>query len=133
MTIIAILGTLSAPAYYSFQVRNDLDVARDVLTQSLRRAQVLARASDGDTSWGVAIAAGQVTLFKGVSYPSRDTDYDESYGLPVHIRTSGRSEVVYAKFSGLPNLAGQTNDVITLTSGANELRAVTINAQGLVY
>ena len=53
VAIIALIAGIGTPVYQSFQTRNDLDVVTNTVAQSLRRAQVLARASDGDTTWGV--------------------------------------------------------------------------------
>ena len=127
VAVIAIIGGISVPIYQSFQVRNDLDIAAVTTAQSLRRAQVLAEAVDGDTSWGVEIQSGNITVFKGVSYASRDTNYDEVSDVPTSITSSGLSEVVFTKFTGLPASTG----TITLTSNANETRTITINAKGM--
>ncbi|OGI26088.1 MAG: hypothetical protein A3J76_04010 [Candidatus Moranbacteria bacterium RBG_13_45_13] len=125
---IAIIAGISIPIYQSFQVRNDLDIAAVEIAQTLRRAQVLAQAVDGDTSWGAYIQLGNITLFKGTSYVARDTNFDEVFDAPTSITPSGVSEIVFTKFTGLP----QTTGTITLTSNANETRNITINAKGMV-
>lgn len=128
VAIISLILGISAPVFQSFQVRNDLDISGVTLAQTARRAQMLARASDGDTSWGVYVTGGSIILFKGVSYATRDTTYDEVFTVPTSIVSTGLSEVVYAKFTGLP----QTTGTITLTSSTNETRIITINAKGMV-
>ena len=125
---IAAIAGMSAPIYQSFQVRNDLDIAATTMAQSFRRAAVLAEASDGDTSWGVRVQSGSITLFKGASYAARDTTLDEIFAVPTSITPSGTSEIVFAKFTGLPTATGTT----TLTSSTNEIRTITINAKGMV-
>lgn len=125
---IAIIAGISVPIYQSFQVRNDLDIATVEIAQTLRRAQVLAQAVDGDTSWGIKIQSGDMTLFKGASYVARDTNFDETFDLPTSITPSGVSEIVFTKFTGLPATTG----TITLTSNANETRTVTINTKSMV-
>lgn len=72
IAIITMLFGLSTPIYQSFQVRNDLDIAATTIVQSLRRAQVLSQAVDGETNWGVNVKSGSITIFKGVSYDARD-------------------------------------------------------------
>lgn len=126
-TIAGIAG-ISMPIYQSFQVRNDLDIAATTMAQSFRRAQVLAKASDGDASWGVHIQSGSITLFKGTSFAARDTTLDEIFVVPTSITPSGVSEIVFAKFTGLPTATGTT----TLTSSINETRTITINGKGMV-
>lgn len=128
VSVIMIIAGMSVPIYQSFQVRNDLDIAAVTIAQSLRRAQVQAQAVDSDTNWGVDIRTGSITVFKGVSYATRDTAFDELFDVPTSITPSGASEVVFAKFTGAP----QTTGTITLTSNANETRAITINAKGTV-
>lgn len=128
VTIIGIMTAIIVPIYYSFQVRNDLDIAATTTAQSLRRATLLSQAVDGDTSWGVKIQTGNITLFKGISYVVRDITYDEVSNLPTSITPSGLSEIVFTKFLGLPVSTG----TVTLTSNANETRTITINAKGMV-
>ena len=125
---IGIIVGIAAPLYQSFQVRNDLDIATVTLAHGLRRASVLATAVDGDTSWGVQTHSGAITLFKGVSYAARDVTFDEVFEMPASIAPSGVIEVVFAKFTGLP----QTTGTMTLTSTSNETRTITINAKGMV-
>lgn len=128
IAVIAIIGGISIPIYQSFQVRNDLDIAIVSTVQTLRRAQVLAQAVDGDTSWGISVLSGSIILFKGASYAARDTAFDEVFEVPASITPSGLSEIVFTKFTGLP----QTTGTITLTSNANETRTITINTKGIV-
>ncbi|EKD76164.1 MAG: hypothetical protein ACD_43C00207G0002 [uncultured bacterium] len=125
---ISIIAGISIPVYQSFQNRNDLDIAATTFAQSLRRAQVLAQAADGDTNWGVAVFSGSIVLFKGISYAARDANYDELSDLSPSITLAGTQEYVFAKFTGLP----QTTGTLTLTSVNNETRTITINAKGMV-
>lgn len=128
LSVIMIIAGLSTTVYQSFQVRNDLDIAAVTIAQSLRRAHVQAQAVDGDTSWGVDIRTGSITVFRGVSYAARDTTLDEVFEMPTSLTPSGIAEVMFTKFTGLP----QTTGTITLTSNANETRTITINAKGTI-
>lgn len=125
---ITIIAGISIPVYLSFQVRNDLDIAALEIAQSARRAQTLSKAVDGDTSWGIKIQLGSLLLFRGASYAARNTNFDEVFPVPTSIVPSGLSELVFTKFTGLPQVTG----VITLTSNTNETRNITINAKGAV-
>ena len=108
-----------------FQNRNNLDIAAATLAQTTRRAGVLARASDGDTNWGVYVEAGNLILFKGINYAGRDSSYDENYEVPLILVISGTQEYIFSKFTGYPLSAGST----TLTLN-NETRTISINAKG---
>lgn len=128
MAAIALIAGISIPIYQAFQVRNDLDIAATTIVNSMRRAQVLAQASEGDTSSGVNIQMGSVTLFRGASYATRSVDLDEIFEMPTSITPSGTAEVVFNKFTGLPVSVG----TITLTSTVNKIENITINAKGTV-
>lgn len=125
---VAVLAGISIPIYQTFQVRNDLDIGTTTIAQTLRRAQILSQAVDGDISWGIYIVSGNIILFKGASYAARDTTFDEIFDVPTSITPSGVSEIVFAKFTGLP----QTIGTITLISNINETRTITINTKGMV-
>ena len=128
VAVIALIAGLGTPIYQSFQVRNYLDIVAHSLVGSLRRAQVLSQAVDGDTVWGISVQSGAVTLFQGSSYVLRDVRFDEVFDVPRSITPSGVSEIVYEKFTGEP----QTSGTVTLTSTTNETRTITINEKGTI-
>ncbi|HEX8762979.1 MAG TPA: prepilin-type N-terminal cleavage/methylation domain-containing protein [Candidatus Saccharimonadales bacterium] len=131
VVIIGMLVGLSLPLFQSFQVRNDLDITTQSLADALRRAQTYARDGNGDSMWSVSIqsGAGMFYLYKGATFASRDSSYDESTTLQGNITgVSGLSDISFAKLTGTPLTTG----TITLTTGNNEVRTVTINAKGMV-
>lgn len=128
IALIAVLSGLSIVFYTSFQNKNSLDLATNTITQSLRRAQVLSRAMDGDSTWGLNVQSGSITVFKGASYAARDITYDETFDTPTNITPSGLSEVVFTKLTGDPNSTG----TFTLTNADGETSAITINGKGMI-
>lgn len=128
IAVIAIIAGIGTPIYQSTQVRNDLENASVAYAQSLRHAQILSRAMDGDTSWGVKIQSGSIVLFKGVSYATRDNTFDEVSDVPTSITPSGVTEIVFTKFTGLPATTG----TLTLTSSLNDIKTITINEKGTI-
>lgn len=128
VSIIGALTMISIPVYQSFQNQNDLDVAVGTLAQSLRRAQVLSRASDGDGGWGVYVATGTMTLFKGSTYAARDVAYDELWSVSGGVTVSGTQEFVFQKFSGYTSSTGS----IVLTSPNNDYRTLQLTTKGVV-
>lgn len=128
IAVIAILGAISLPVFISMLTRNDLAVAANTMLHTLRRAQILSQAVDGDSSWGMKANLGDITLFKGVSYASRDTNFDEVYSLSANITPSGISEVVFSKLFGNPNTVG----TLTLTSSNNEIQNISLNSKGFL-
>ncbi len=126
--VISLIGGIGAPVLYTFQNHNNLDIAVVTYAQNLRRAQLLAQGMDGDSSWGVKVQAGSITVFKGSTYASRDTTYDELTSMPNNITRTGTDEVTFSRLTGLP----ATTANLTLTSVNNETRTITVNAKGMV-
>lgn len=128
VAIIAVLSGLSLPLYESFVRRNDLDLTTQTIVAAIRRAETYARANNGDSLWGVSFQAGTVTLYKGASYATRTSGFDEAIALPGLVTISGLSDINFSKLSAAPSSTG----TVTLTSSTNDSRILTINAKGMV-
>ena len=128
MVVVTILAGFSIPVYRYFQTQNDLNIVRDEIVHSFRRAQILSQAMEDDISWGVDVRVGQITLFKGTSYASRDGNFDEVYDFSNNISFSGLGEIVFEKFTGEPNVTGS----VTATSVLGDSVVVTVNGKGMV-
>lgn len=128
VAIIGIVTAVSVPIYSAFAVRNDVDIASQQVASALRRAQTYARGMEDDSAWSVRVESTAATLFKGTTFGTRDTSFDETVTIPGSIAVSGLNEVQFSKFSAAPNTTGS----ITLTSNANEARTITVNAKGRV-
>ena len=127
ISILSIIAGLSIPVYQSFLARNDLSNSAESTASALRRANSYARGVKDDSTWGVKVQSSAITLFKGASFASRDTTYDESVSMPG-ITAAGMDEILFTKLTGVPS----ANGTITLTTTNNETRTVTLNAQGMV-
>ena len=125
---ITIITFIAIPIYQSFQVRNDLDIAGTTIAQSLRRAQILSVSSDGDSTYGVKVQSGSITIFHGTSYILRDITLDEIFDMPTSIASTGIDEIIFNKLTGFPMSTGS----VILTSSINETRTITINEKGMV-
>lgn len=128
IVLISLIAGFSVPFYQTFQVKNDVVIAANTVSQSLHRAQILSQSVAGDTSAGVYIGGGSIVVFRGASYGARDTNYDEVFNLPGSITPSGLQEVVFNKFTGLP----QSNGTLTLSTSVGKTLNVTVNAKGMV-
>lgn len=128
LALIALLSGIAVPSFHLLAVSNDLDVATNTTLQTLRRAQTLSQAVDGDSSWGVKLQASDITLFKGSSYALRDTNFDEVYTLSGNVTPSGILEIVFSKLLGNPSTTG----TLTLTSSNNETQNITLNSKGFL-
>lgn len=128
IAIFAIVIGFTAPLFYSFQVRNDLDLTISTTAQYLRRAQLLSQAGKRDDSWGVIVKEEEIVLFKGESYAGRESGLDETFLLSRTVTPSGVSEVVFEKLTGEPQ---NTGDII-FSSSINETRIIKINEKGII-
>jgi len=76
----------------------------------------------------VEMQAGTATLFRGTSFASRNTAYDEALSIPASVSSSGLTEVQFAKLTAAPNTTGS----ITLTSTTSDTKTITINSEGTI-
>lgn len=130
VAIVVLIGGISAPVYQNFQVRNNIDLAVEDAVHALRRAQILSQSGEGDSTWGVYISTGNITIFKGASFAARDVSFDEVFEFPPNMTTSGTSELVYSKMYGDPQSALPAT--ITFTSINGDSRDVFINSEGMI-
>lgn len=127
IALIIIVAGVSAPVVVAFQRQNYLNIAKTVIVESWRRAQVVSQAGEGDTTWGVQVGIGTVTVFKGTSFAVRDPLYDEVYDIAPSISPSGAVEIVFSKLTGFP----QSSGTLILTDTNNDTQAMSINAKGM--
>jgi len=133
LEILLVIGIISAllvaiiPMGLDFYKNQELSTQIQFLIQTLRRAQSKAMSIELDSPFGVRVNTQNYVLFKGTSYLTRDTPYDEVFDLPQIINSSGLSEVVFSKLEGKPNVTGN----ITLSSN-NKSRTININDFGTV-
>lgn len=128
VALLAIILLLGTPISYNIYLRNDLDITASNIAQASRRAQTLSQAHSGDSSWGIYVQSGSITIYKGNSYGTRDTDFDEVTVISNALTPSGVQEILYSKFDGEP----QTTGSIILTASNNETRTITIAEKGMV-
>jgi prepilin-type N-terminal cleavage/methylation domain-containing protein len=128
LSVLLILSAASLPIIWPYLTQNDLEVATQVTTESLRRAQVLAMAQKKDSSWGVKIQANNVIIFQGTSFENRDNSFDELINFLITLQVSGPDEIIFEKLSGIPNQNGN----IVLSNSENQSKSVNINSKGLI-
>ena len=126
ISLIALLAGMFLPLYSAVYVKNDLDLAASAIVQDWRRAQLLAQAVDGDSTWGVHVQTGSVTLFQGPNYVGRAIAFDEVFTFSDTITLAGLTDVVFSKMLGEPTPAG----TLTVTASNNDVRAITLTSKG---
>lgn len=127
ISIIVILAGFSLPIYKNLLMKNDLDIAVNIVNASLHRAQILAQSVDSDTTWGLKAQNTSIVIFKGINYASRDAAFDEIFDTSSTISISGLNEIVFTKLSGSPVSTGTIN-----LSTVSDSRTVSINEKGIV-
>jgi prepilin-type N-terminal cleavage/methylation domain-containing protein len=110
---------------------------RQVL-EGLKLAQIKSISRYKNSEWGVYFldntgSPDQWIIFKGSTYTSRDTAYDQITTLPsslsfTSISFNGTSELKFAQITGTPSTSGS----LTLTSTENEAQTITVSARGVV-
>jgi prepilin-type N-terminal cleavage/methylation domain-containing protein len=123
VSLVGAIAGVGIPLYRDYQIRNDLNLATEQVTQGLARARLLSQAAQEDDNWGFYAPAG--VLYKGDSYAERDPAFDETYPMPSTITIQGLMEVNYGKIAGLPDATGD----ITLTTINDDTRNILIEVK----
>lgn len=131
LVVISIIGLFIGFSESSLRLFRSQMNARDTTStyvQALHRAQRLAQSGRGDAPWGVMATTSRIVLYKGASYTTRDSVYDEPYASTGAFEVSGLTEVTFAKLSGIPNTTGTTTIVVDTVPTTE----VYINAKGTI-
>jgi len=130
LVVIVIIASLSAatiPIASSFLVRNYLHDSSDELMSLLYSARINSLANKNNSTWGVSVVTPQMTLFKGSSFATRDTAFDQSFDIPSSI-TITNDEIIFDQQTG--NADAVTSFSVTTNTG--ESKTVSINEVGNV-
>jgi prepilin-type N-terminal cleavage/methylation domain-containing protein len=123
--IFALFAGLSSAAYTSTASQSNLEVAALSTVEAVRHAQSNAREVQGDAPWGVRILSNRVVVYRGESYASRDTGFDEEFALPRGVTVGGLPEIAFQKVTGV------TGDTGTVTlENKQGTKNISINEKG---
>lgn len=125
LALFAGLITISFPVMLSFEYRNDLAASRDYAVSAIRLAQLNAQSVLEDTTWGVRLNSGLITVFSGPSYAGRNSALDITYPINTTVGISGITEILFSKISGNTTNTGTT----TFSKEGNNF-SITINGKG---
>ena len=104
LSILGVFAGVSMPMYYRYQERNNVSLAAENATEGINRACILSQLGEHDSGWGYSITYG--ILYKGSSYDTRDTAYDESYPVFGGVSVTGPDEIAFHKLTCEPIGAG---------------------------
>lgn len=128
IALLFYIGLISVMFYSSFYLKNAVNNVTKDFAFSLRKAQTYSMAGRQGSPWGVALTGGNITIFKGTSYATRTTAFDEVHdGIPSTLSIVGFNETVFAKMTGIPSATSTV-----LITGGGRSRTMTVNAQGIV-
>ncbi|EKD33467.1 MAG: hypothetical protein ACD_76C00023G0002 [uncultured bacterium] len=134
IAIFAIMAGLAIPAYNGFARRFIASTSANDVVHILQTARAQAQASMEFDSYGVHFvsgAGGTYTLFKGASYATRDTSYeDQEYSLlnsAILSTTLTDSDAVFGKILGNAVNAG----TVTIMNNA-DTETITITQTGRI-
>lgn len=127
MALVGILALLSSPLYGNFIFSQEIPVVRDELQGSFAKAQLYSMTGKNVSPWGVAISDGEIILFQGSSFASRDQAFDETFAIHPRVTISGMSEVVFVQTTGRPD----SQPTITV-SGNDVTETFTMNSEGVL-
>ena len=128
MAILAIIAGIGVPVYQSLQTKNNFKVDVDSLTQSIYRAQSLAQAAKNDSDWSLHFREGEIIIYEGSDFVSRDQSFDEVFKISKSNTVAADNDVSFNKFSGFPKLP----TIINVNSLSGEFTSLSLNEVGLV-
>lgn len=128
VSLIVVFAGILIPSFRGAAFSSDLVVARDIVEQAVNQAQSLARSGEGDSGWGVRLAMGQVTVFRGNDFLNRDVSFDRVFKVADEILFQQNNELLFDKFTGLP----QQLYLVGITNLGGDLITISVNSQGVV-
>ena len=102
LALFAALAGIAVPAFRTQWMSNDLRSAESVMVSSLYRAAMLARTGANGQEWGVHMAPGEVTVFRGGDYGDDPESY-EITTIAASLDITGDTMMVFQKNTGFPS------------------------------
>ena len=127
VALLAILASFTFPMGLDFYRSQQLETKTQEVIQTLRRAQLKAISQELDSNYGVYFTQQNYILFKGNSYLTRDSQYDEIFNFSAIMNISGLNEITFSRLEGKPSVTGN----IVLSSNGNTA-TININEIGRI-
>lgn len=108
LSIFFVVGLASMNIYNTSRQAGAVQHASYLYIDAVREAILRAKSMEFDGSWGVKLVGGNTIVFNGASYAARTTANDHNYGNSGSTTITGPTEIVFAKFTGIPNTSGTT-------------------------
>lgn len=127
ISLVLLLGVMSSGFAARFLTQNSVANSGDQLVNDLRAAQMNAMVGKQNSNWGVNYSANTITLYKGNSFATRTTAFDQTFSVNSGVTISGMSDINFTRMTGIPG----STPTITIT-GSGETKTITVNSQGVV-
>jgi len=127
VALIAIIGGVTVGVSQRVLVQNDQLAAENAVIADLRAARERSLGNADDSQWGVRIESGTITIFRGSSYASRDTQADVTTPISDTITVSGDQEYVFSQLTGAVDETGS----VTITSASDRTQTLSVNQYGV--
>jgi prepilin-type N-terminal cleavage/methylation domain-containing protein len=137
ISITALIASFSLPFYSAWQNSSAINNYKAQVIENLELAKLRAEAGLHNTSHGIYFNvleddADSFVLFQGENYVSRNIQYDREIKISESISLSTtllENEIVFLKYTGLP----QTTGIVNLTENIiSENHEILINQLGMV-
>lgn len=139
VSILVVLGAISIPAFDAFLKSSDVDNGMQEFQAVLRLAQSKTVSSENESQYGVfidtSVSPHKYVIFKGVSYVTRDTAFDQLFWLSKTTEFSGISlgggnEVVFNRLTGYATQSGSVS--IRLKADVSKIKTIYIAGSGVL-
>ena len=133
--IVALIAAASMPAFWNFLNKYQLDANGRDLVHTLRQAQRLSMESEGGYAYSVHLitgAGGSYTLYRGSSYASRDTEYDDVHALPATLSLSYTVPDADVTFTKIEGSTSDTGTILITWDDGGESKGVSVNTVGRI-
>lgn len=127
--LVILIFSIGVPVSLNFYKSFILQSATETAFNSLKKARLDAQIGNLDSNFGVYFNTSnrQFVYFKGSSYATRDTNYDQIFEVPGFISFSGNSEFVFEKITGDPINPGE----VFITNGLST-NSLKVEANGKI-
>jgi Tfp pilus assembly protein FimT len=129
IALIIAISLISTSFFNRFFAENSAANLTDQIIMSARKAQMYSMMSKENSTWGISYSTTtkKIYMFKGASFSSRTTSFDEVFDVPGSVVISGFKETIFSETKGLPNV---TSTIIL--SKNNTTTSIVINLQGII-
>ena len=102
--LVTLVVGISGGFYSRFLTQNAVANTTDQLVESLRKAQTYAMAGKENSNWVVAYQGGAIVFYRGNSYATRVSAFDEVTSVNSSLTVSGLTDINFARVTGLPTV-----------------------------